>query len=134
MARPWQQLPPGARDALISMAETTGLKESTAAAALGMPLKDFRRCITKDERSKAVWDEAMAVERDVLMGLMYQKAKEGDTKAAQFLLASRHGMSERTPESTGRGVNITFQLPAALPASEYLEQLKPTIEALGHDA
>lgn len=120
MGRPWASLPPGARDCLLAMASTTGLKESVAAAALGVPLKDFRRIIAKDERSKMIWDEALATERDVLLGAMFAKAKEGDQKAAAFLLASRHGMSERTPESTGAGrVNITFQLPAALPPEQY---------------
>ena len=38
MARPFTKLPPGARDALEAMAAASGLKESTAARALGMPL------------------------------------------------------------------------------------------------
>ncbi len=68
-------------------ATDNGLKESTAATALGIPLKDFRRLIVKNPDARALWDEALSVERDALLGALFNRAMEGDTKAAQFLLA-----------------------------------------------
>lgn len=118
MARPFERLPPGSRDALLAMA-SQGLKESTAATALGVPLKDFRRVITKNPEAKALWQEAMSVERDALIGALFSRAIEGDTKAAQFLLAARHGMSERQVDTPGERVSIVFQLPAALNPEQY---------------
>lgn len=127
MARPWEKLPPGSRDALLAMAGH-GLKESTAATALGVPLKDFRRVIAKNPEAKALWQEAMSVERDALLGALFNRAMEGDTKAAQFLLAARHGMSEKQAEQPGERVNITFQLPAALNPEQYAKLVQATQE------
>lgn len=118
MARPFERLPPGSRDALLAMAGN-GLRESTAATALGVPLHEFRRVITKNPEAKALWQEALSVERDALINALFNRAIEGDTKAAQFLLSARHGMSEKQTESLGDRVNITFQLPAAMSPDQY---------------
>ena len=125
MARPFERLPPGSRDALLSMA-SNGLKESTAAKALGVPLHEFRRVITKNPEGKALWQEALSVERDALIGVLFNRAIEGDTKAAQFLLAARHGMTEKQVEQGGDRVNITFQLPAALNPEQYAKLIQST--------
>jgi len=122
MARPFERLPPGSRDALLAMAGN-GLRESTAAQALGVPLHEFRRVITKNPEAKALWQEALSVERDALIGALFNRAIEGDTKAAQFLLAARHGLSERTEQASDR-VNITFQLPAALNPEQYAKLIQ----------
>lgn len=118
MARPFEKLPPGSRDALLSMAGN-GLKESTAATALGVPLHEFRRVIRKNPEAKALWEEALSVERDALISALFNRAIEGDTKAAQFLLSARHGMSDKQTDQPGERVNITFQLPAALNPDQY---------------
>lgn len=123
MARPFEKLPPGSRDALLAMAGN-GLKESTAALALGVPLNEFRRVISKNPEAKALWQEALSVERDALINALFNRAIEGDTKAAQFLLSARHGMSEKQTESLGDRVNITFQLPAALSPDQYTKLVK----------
>lgn len=125
MARPFERLPPGSRDALLSMAGN-GLRESTAATALGVPLHEFRRVISKNPEAKALWQEALSVERDALINALFNRAIEGDTKAAQFLLSARHGMSEKQPESLSERVNITFQLPAALSPDQYTKLVQGT--------
>lgn len=127
MARPFEKLPPGSRDALLSMARN-GLRESTAATALGMPLNEFRRVIAKNPEAKALWQEALSVERDALLNALFNKAMEGDSKSAQFLLAARHGMSEKQTETVGERVNITFQLPAALSPDQYTKLVKSNDE------
>ena len=124
MARPFEKLPAGAKTHLEAMAATGLLSESAAATALGMPLSEFRRVIGEHKPSTAIWDNALAVERDQLLGALYNKAVEGDTKAAQTLLAVRHGMSEKQPQGNSERVNIVFSLPAAMDAGEYAKAVR----------
>ena len=130
MARPFEKLPAGAKNHLESMAATGLLSESAAATALGMPLNEFRRVIGEHKPSKEIWDVALAVERDQLLAAMYDRAIEGDTKAAQTLLAVRHGMSEKQPQGNSERVSVVFNLPAAMDASEYMKAVKVEQERL----
>jgi len=108
-----------------------GLRESTAAQALGIPLHEFRKVIKKNPDAKALWDEALSVERDALLNALFNRAIEGDSKAAQYLLAARHGMSEKTADlNPADRVNITFQLPAALSPEQYTRLVQQTPPAL----
>ena len=124
MARPFEKLPSGAKNHLESMAATGLLSESAAATALGMPLSEFRRVIGEHKPSKEIWDVALAVERDQLLAAMYDRAIEGDTKAAQTLLAVRHGMSEKQPQGNSERVSVVFALPAAMDAAEYAKAVR----------
>lgn len=124
MARHWTRLPPGARDALESMAATTGLRESTAARALGMPVSQLRKVIKKNPEAAELWEDCLSIERDVLLDRLWNRTKEGDTNATKYLLAARHGMSEQRPEKSER-VHVTFQLPAAMNPDGYLASIKP---------
>jgi hypothetical protein len=117
MPRPMEKLPPGSRDALLSMAKH-GLKASTAATALGIPLKDFRRIVETNQAAKELWKEALSVEHDALIEVMFSRAIEGDTKAAQYLLSARHGLSDKPTETSDR-VSITLNIPAALSPEQY---------------
>lgn len=129
MGRPRVTLPPGARDMIMTMAPN-GLREATAAKALGIRLRDFRSMIRKNADAMELWDEAKAIERDALLDALFNRAIEGDSKAAQFLLAARHGVTDKVPEGSSNGVNITFQLPAAMDPEKYLQALQPQKEAL----
>jgi hypothetical protein len=124
MARPFEKLPAGAKNHLEAMAATGLLSESAAATALGMPLSEFRRVIGEHKPSTAIWDNALAVERDQLLKALYNKAVEGDTKAAQTLLAVRHGMSEKAPQGNSERVSVVFNLPAAMDAAEYAKAVR----------
>ena len=124
MARPFEKLPSGAKTHLEAMATNGLLSESAAATALGMPLDQFRTVIAEHKPSTAIWDNALAVERDQLLGALYNKAVEGDTKAAQTLLAVRHGMSEKQPQGDSGRVSVVFNLPAAMDAAEYMKAVK----------
>ena len=124
MARPFEKLPAGAKTHLEAMAATGLLSESAAATALGMPLNEFRRVIGEHKPSKEIWDVALAVERDQLLAAMYDRAIEGDTKAAQTLLAVRHGMSEKQPQGNSERVSVVFSLPGAMDAAEYAKAVR----------
>ena len=130
MARPFEKLPAGAKNHLEAMAATGLLSESAAATALGMPLSEFRRVIGEHKPSTAIWDNALAVERDQLLKALYNKAVEGDTKAAQTLLAVRHGMSEKQPQGDSGRVSVVFNLPQAMDAAEYMKAVKVEQERL----
>ena len=124
MARPYLKLPPGAKDHLTSMASHGLLSESAAATALGMPLDQFRAVIKEDDRSREIWELALSIERDALLTALYNRAKDGDTKAAQTLLAIRHGLNEKHPQGAQAGVQINFTLPAAMKPEEYQKQIQ----------
>lgn len=135
MARPYEKLPPGAKQHLEAMAANGLLSECAAATALGMPLDQFRRVIAEHKPSKAIWDNALSIERDQLYQSLYQKARDGDTKAAQTLLALRHGLTEKQPQTATQGVSINFTLPAAMDADAYIKQIKAAeVKELGHDS
>lgn len=133
MARPFEKLPPGAKTHLESMAASGLLSESAAATALGMPLDQFRRVVVDHAPSKEVWENALAVERDQLLGALYNKAVDGDVKAAQTLLAVRHGLTEKQPKGASERVSVVFNLPAALDPAEYLKAVQVQQERLKHD-
>jgi hypothetical protein len=130
MARPFEKLPTGAKNHLESMAANGLLSESAAATSLGMPLDQLRRVIAEHKPSKEIWDNALAVERDQLLGAMYARAMEGDTKAAQTLLAVRHGMTEKQPKGASERVSVVFNLPQALNPAEYLKSVQVEQERL----
>lgn len=130
MARPFEKLPAGAKNHLESMAANGLLSESAAATALGMPLDQFRRVISEHKPSKEIWDNALAVERDQLLSALYNRAVDGDTKAAQTLLAVRHGMSEKQPKGSSERVSVVFNLPQALDPAEYAKAIQVEQERL----
>lgn len=123
MARPYTQLPRGARQHLEAMASHGLLSESAAATALGMPLPELRRVISEHEPSKRIWNDALAIERDSLLTALYSRAMDGDTKAAQTLLAVRHNLSEKSPQGAQAGVQVVFNLPAAMTPDEYAKMV-----------
>ena len=124
MPRPYVKLPAGAKTHLEGMAQSGLLSESTAARALGMPLSQFRAVIRDHLPSKEIWDNAMAIERDVLLDSLFEKAKAGDIKAAQTLLAVRHGLSEKAPTGQAERVSVVFNLSQAQSADDYIKTLK----------
>lgn len=133
MARPFEKLPAGAKKHLEAMAANGLLSESAAARALGMPFEQFRDVITNHPPSKKVWKDSLAIERDQLLDALYNKAVEGDTKAAQTLLAIRHGMTEKEPQGSSKGVNVTFNLPPAMDPAEYAKAVQVEQEKLPDD-
>ena len=116
MARPYEKLPSGARRHLEAMAAAGYLSEDRAANALGMPLADLRRVVREHGPSREIWEHALAVERDTLLDALYKRAVDGDTKAAQTLLAVRHGLSEKGAGGGAERVHVTFNLPTAMSA------------------
>lgn len=131
MARPYEKLPPGAKRHLEAMASNGLLSESAAATSLGMPLDQFRRVIQEHGPSKSIWENALSIERDSLLQSLYDKAtRDGDVKAAQTLLAVRHGLSEKSPGGAAQGPTIVFNLPSALSPADYAKAIQVQQDAL----
>jgi hypothetical protein len=130
MPRPFQKFPAGARSHLERMAENGLLSELAAATALGMPLDQFKEVIANHARSRKVWEDALSVERDKLLAALYDRAVNGDSRAATTLLAVRHGLTEKAPGGGGGGVTVNFQLPAAMSAKDYLDVITVEPEAI----
>ena len=119
MPRPFEKLPPGASTYLYSIAASgTGLTESKAAIGLGIPLDQFKRILRDHPPSKRLWDSAMAVERESLFTRMFEASAAGDLKATQFLLAARHGVTEKA-ETAQAPVNISLRLPGSFPMEQW---------------
>ena len=130
MARPFTQLPSGAKDHLEAKAAHGMLSESKAASALGMPIDQFKRVIADHKPSKAIWENALSIERDALLGKLWNLAAGGDRQAATTLLAVRHGLTEKQPTGGGGGVTLNFTLPAALDPADYLKTVQSAQKAL----
>lgn len=135
MPRPRRHLPPGARDYVLSCAEGAALSETKIARALGMTFKTWRRILKDDPDARALWDEALAIERDTVVQKLYERAQEGDVAAARFLLGSRHGLRENgtTDADSGRSA-VTINLPGALSAQQYARLIQPEQPKLEDDA
>jgi len=128
MARPRKRLPPGSRDILLGMAESGALYESRAASALGMSLRAFRRLLKDSQDAAEVWDEAMAFERDALLERLHRRVQEGDARAAQYLLAARHGVTDR-PEGDSKQAqqpSVHIHLPSAMTPDQYARAIEAT--------
>ncbi len=130
MARPYTSLPTGAKNHLLAMAERGLLSETRAANALGMPVDQFRSVVSDDKKSKEIWNEALAVEKDTLLEKLWALADSGDRQAATTLLAVRHGLTEKQPTGGGGGVTVNFTLPAALDPSEYMKTVQAVQKSL----
>lgn len=124
MGRHYENLPKGARTHLEAMAHNGLLSETIAAQALGMPLRDFRKVIRENPDAAGIWNDALAIERDNLLKALYDRAADGDTKAAQTLLAVRHGLNEKTPQRPSETVSVNIHLPASMDAEKYLEAIR----------
>jgi len=120
MARPRKTLPAGGLQVIRDMA-AKGVAEVRLARALKMDYRTWARIRDTDPEAKAAYREAKAIERDALVGKLYEQAMEGNTVAAIFLLKARHGYRDigDPPAPEGSRVNLVFNLPAPLEPDQY---------------
>jgi hypothetical protein len=134
MARPYEKLPPGAKSHLQATAAAGLLSESAAATALGMPLDQFRKVIQEHAPSREIWENCLAIERDNILAALYDKAVSGDAGAARTLLAIRHNLSEKQPQGAQQGVQVVFNLPAAMSMEDYKKAVQgAVVKEIGHE-
>lgn len=120
MGRPRKTLPKNGLE-LISDLSARGVKETEIAKALGMSFQTWKKIREENPEAKQAWEEAKAVECDALVGKLYDKAMDGDSSAAMFLLKARHGYRDHgaTDASDASRVNLVFNLPAPLSPDQY---------------
>lgn len=104
----------------MACAEQGALQETKIARGLGLAFATWRRILKDDADAKALWDEARATERDQIVSRLHERAMEGDTNAAHFLLGANHGLREQgnTGDDSGRG-GVVINLPSSLSESQY---------------
>lgn len=121
MARPRKTLPKNGLE-IIRDCASRGVSETDLAKALGMDHKTWRRLRDENPETKAAWEEAKAIERDQLVGVLFEAAtKDNNISAAMFLLKARHGYRDHgATEGDDQGrVSITFNLPAPMKPTDY---------------
>lgn len=117
IGRPKKEPPPGAALRIRELA-SEGHSQVGIANMLGTSADTLRRWMADYPELKEQYDLGREKERFTLTDVLYRKALAGDTIAAMFLLKARHGYKEgEQHDAAASRVNITFQLPAALPMS-----------------
>ena len=131
MPRPRRHLPAGARDYVLQCAADRALSETAIARGLGMSYATWKRLLRDNKDAQALWREALATERDNVLQKLFERSMEGDTGAAKFLLAARHGLSENNGKDadSGRG-NVVINLPSPVTAAQYKRMVQVEPDAL----
>lgn len=132
MGRPRKYLPKNGVE-IIRDCASRGVKETELAQALGLSYPTWCRIRREDPEARDAWEEAKAVEADKLVGKLYEKAMDGDSASAMFLLKARHGYRDHGPaDASESGVNITLALPPALDPERYQKLVQAGSKALEH--
>ncbi|MBI1360007.1 MAG: hypothetical protein GC155_06945 [Alphaproteobacteria bacterium] len=115
--RPLKQPPPDAALRIRELAEE-GHNKLGVANLLGTSADTFRRWLDEYPDLKEQYELGRGRQEFALTNVLYRKAMNGDTIAALFLLKARFGWREgEQQDAAASRVNITFQLPGALPMS-----------------
>lgn len=124
VGRPRKQPPADAAER-IRIAAAGGANLKGMAAAVGANADVLGRWLDEYPELREAMDEGREQERHTLHNVLYRQATEGEGKvaiiAAMFLLKSRHGYREGDQGDQANRVAITFNMPAALPADQYIE-------------
>jgi hypothetical protein len=123
MGRKKIKLPSNGLDIIRRLAER-GVKETDIARALGMSFKTWKRIKDENEEARETLEEARQIEENKLFGMLYEKAMEGDTVSAIFLLKTRHGYREGAELVNANQVNVKITLPGSMDPDDYRKKLE----------
>lgn len=112
----------------IELAASKGATMTGIAHHVGVNAQTMRRWFDEHAELKEAFDRGREKERMVLHNTLYVAAEGGNIVAAMFLLKSRHGYREGDQGDLGNRLNITFNIPGAVKASEYINGEPRTIE------
>lgn len=115
--------PDNATDKVTRLAKR-GVKESDIAKGFGVSPKTFRRWKNENDEIKEALITARQIEEDALVGILYEKAMDGDRTSAIFLLKARHGYREGVAAIKADNMNVQINLPGAQNPDDYTKQLK----------
>ena len=116
----------------MACAEQGALQETKIARGLGLAYGTWRRILKDDADARTLWAEAQAAERDQIVGKLHDRAMEGDTNAARFLLAARHGLRENGGTSDDSRSPVTINLPAPMTETQYRRLFEQQPQGIEH--
>lgn len=124
MGRP-RKTPPRDCAARIEQAAATGASMVGIAHALRCGSEVLHRWLDEDPELREALKRGREVERAALHGVLYEQAMAGNAIAAMFLLKARHGYREGDQGETANRVVVTFNLPGAMTAQQYIDAEHP---------
>lgn len=118
-----RKTPPKDAAEVIRSACATGATKIGVGMALGVSYDVLNRWLDEDPELKEAFTQGRETERKTLHNVLYNAATQGTGKesliAAMFLLKARHGYQEGQQESQANRVSINFQIPGALPMTQF---------------
>lgn len=124
VGRPPKQPPADAAER-IRIAAAGGANLRGVAIACGVGVEAFNRWLGEAPELRDAFDDGREHERRTLHNVLYRAATEGSGKdaliAAMFLLKARHGYREGDQQEQANRVNVTFNIPAAMPMADFIE-------------
>lgn len=129
MPKPRQTLPYRAREIAFDACGDGLYDETRLAAALGMPLRAWRKLAREDDAGRELHEELMAAERDHLLRQLHAWAQGTDKPATSaavasviFRLKARHGyrdIGSTESRDTAPRVNVVLNLPRKMTSEEF---------------
>lgn len=119
IGRPRKQ-PPADAFEVIQAATASGASKIGVAMALGVSTDVLARWLDERPDLKQGFDAGREKERASLHNVLYEAAMAGAVVPALFLLKARHGYQEGQQEAQTNRVNITFNIPGALPLNKFM--------------
>lgn len=122
MGRHKKQPPDNAVQKVTNLAKR-GVAETKIAKSLGVSFDVWLRWKTEIEEIRKAFQQARQIEEEALVGVLYEKAMNGDRTSAIFLLKARHGYIEGRENVNANQVNVQITLPGAKNEKQYLEEV-----------
>ena len=118
--------------AIIEQMASEGYSQRNIAKALGIGADLYRVWLENYPELAEAQQLGKDKEHKELHNALYTAAtKEGNVTAAIFLLKTRHGYREGDQSDTANKVSITFNLPAAQNADDYMKTIGSNRTLLG---
>lgn len=108
----------------ISRLAERGVSEVDICEALGISFPTWARLKKEDEKALEAFETARRKEERELVGVLYEKAMNGDSTCAMFLLKTRHGYLEGKEVVNANAVNVQITLPGSMQPEDYKKQLE----------
>nr|BDD47600.1 hypothetical protein 8 [Gammaproteobacteria bacterium] len=132
MPRRRKQLPRNALQTIENMM-ADGAREKDCAAMFMMSWPTWQRIRDEREDVRSAIERGRSALHDVVMGTLLKKCASGDTVACMFLAKTRFGYKEGYTVEQTNNVRVTFEVPAALPPSDYGKLVNPDMPFLEND-
>lgn len=114
-----KQLPKHGHELIVELA-SRGVRRDTIARACGMCAPTFARLMQDDPTVAEAFETGRAKLHDELVGVLVNKAKDGDTVSLLFSLKALFGFRDQGPEPGAETrPQVIINLPGALPMEAF---------------